>query len=341
MEKDTSNVKTPLIEAKHLKKYFDLPGKKQLHAVDDVNFFVRAGETLGLVGESGCGKSTVGNVVMSLLPPTGGELLYRGENVFTAGKERRAYFQQKMQIVFQDPYSSLNPRKTIQKILEEAYRIHQKDFNEKSRKEYVHDLCDMVEIPYSLLDHYPHELDGGMRQVVGIARALSLSPEFIVCDEPVSSLDVSVQARIINLLIDLQKRDNYSYLFISHDLSAVRHISDRIAVMYLGQIVEMADEATLFNNTMHPYSAALLSAVPVIDTEHKVSRIILKGDVPSPVDPKKGCRFAKRCWMAKPECFGENTPELREVEPGHYVACHFAEETKKNAQCAEKKSLEI
>ncbi len=331
----------PLLEAVHLKKYFSLAKKKKLHAVDDVNFTIYRGETLGLVGESGCGKSTVGNVVMRLLPHTDGELLYDGKNIFDATKEEKKEYCRKMQIIFQDPYSSLNPRKTIRAILREAYEIHANDcFKGEDIDKLVERLCESVSIPLNLLDHYPHELDGGMRQVVGIARALSLEPEFIVCDEPVSSLDVSIQARIINLLIDMKKERNLSYLFISHDLSVVRHISDRIAVMYLGQIVEMAETDELFKNTMHPYSIALLSAVPRINLDQKVSRIVLKGDVPSPVDPKPGCRFAPRCWMACEECFDGQTPPLREVSPGHFVACKFAETSAEKAKSAETSSLD-
>lgn len=331
----------PLLEAVHLKKYFTLPNKKKLHAVDDVSFKIFKGETLGLVGESGCGKSTVGNVVMRLLPQTDGKLLFDGKDVFAATAKEKQEYCQKMQIIFQDPYSSLNPRKTIRAILREAYEIHANDCCKgMDIDKKVEELCESVNIPLNLLDHYPHELDGGMRQVVGIARALSLEPEFIVCDEPVSSLDVSIQARIINLLIDMKKKKNLSYLFVSHDLSVVRHISDRIAVMYLGQIVEMAETDELFTNTMHPYSIALLSAVPRINLEQKVSRIVLKGDVPSPVDPKPGCRFAPRCWMACEECFKGETPELREIRPGHFVACKFAEESIKKAETAEKRSID-
>lgn len=333
--------KEPLLEAVHLKKYFNLSRKRKLHAVDDVSFTVHQGETLGLVGESGCGKSTVGNVVMRLLPQTDGQLLFHGKNIFEATGEEKKEYCRKMQIIFQDPYSSLNPRKTIRSILREAFEIHAKDcFAGEDIDQKVLELCESVNIPTNLLDHYPHELDGGMRQVVGIARALSLQPEFIVCDEPVSSLDVSIQARIINLLIDMKQQRNLSYLFISHDLSVVRHISDRIAVMYLGQIVEMAETDELFKNTMHPYSIALLSAVPRINLKKKVSRIVLKGDVPSPVDPKPGCRFAPRCWMACDACFHDETPELREVRPGHFVACKYAESAAEKAATAETRSLD-
>ena len=308
-----------------------------LHAVDDVSFEVYAGETLGLVGESGCGKSTVGNVVMRLLPKTDGQLLFRGKDVFAARGEEDFAYRRKMQIIFQDPYSSLNPRKTIKTILSEAYEIH-KIVSAQGLTQRIGELCETVGIATNLLDHYPHELDGGMRQVVGIARALSLSPEFIVCDEPVSSLDVSIQAKIINLLMDIQKKMNLSFLFISHDLSVVRHISNRIAVMYLGQIVEIADTDSMFNNTLHPYSLALLSAVPRLNVDTKVSRIVLTGDVPSPLNPKPGCRFAPRCWMAEELCV-EACPPLVEVEPGHRVACYFSEQSRTKMGAAQTMSI--
>ncbi len=333
----TQQAQSPLLEVKNLKKYFKIPRKGMLHAVDDVSFEVYPGETLGLVGESGCGKSTVGNVLMRLLPRTSGELIFNGQDVFTANKTDSFNIRKSMQIIFQDPYSSLNPRKTIKSILSEAYEIHKLAKGAELDKA-INELCDMVGIARSLLNRYPHELDGGMRQVVGIARALSLKPSFVVCDEPVSSLDVSVQAKIINLLIDMQKKMDLSYLFISHDLSVVRHISDRIAVMYLGQIVEISDTATIFSNTMHPYSIALLSAVPRVDVDTKVRRILLKGDVPSPMNPKPGCRFAPRCWMAQDSCY-DNTPELTEVAPGHCVACHFARQSRAKIKDAAVRSL--
>ena len=336
-QKQNANTE-PLLKACHLKKYFEIPRKGSLHAVDDVSFEVNRGETLGLVGESGCGKSTVGNVVMRLLPATAGELYFEGKDIFKAGKTERNKYCQEMQIVFQDPYSSLNPKKTIKAILSEPFQIQKIAFGSTLDKR-IDELCDMVELQKSLLDRYPHELDGGMRQVVGIARALSINPKFIVCDEPVSSLDVSVQEKIINLLIDLQKKLDLSYLFISHDLSVVKHISKRIAIMYLGQIVETGDVDTIYEHTMHPYAIALLSAIPQINVDQKVSRIILKGDVPSPMNPKPGCRFAPRCWMAQPSCL-DATPELVEVEPGHCVACHFAHKTRKLMESAAKTSLD-
>lgn len=322
----------PLLRAEHLKKYFKVKKKGLLHAVDDVSFYVNEGETLGIVGESGCGKSTVGNLIMRLLQQTEGTVYYRGIDVFHANGEESMYLRKKMQIIFQDPFSSLNPRKTIEQILAEAYVIHKVGTKEEISRR-IENLCDMVEIPHNLLNRYPHELDGGMRQVVGIARALSLDADFIVCDEPVSSLDVSVQAHIINMLMDMQKKMNLSYLFISHDLSVVRHISNRIAVMYLGQIVETADTDEMFSNTMHPYSIALMSAVPVVTVGDvkKPKRIVLEGDVPSPMNPAQGCRFAPRCWMAHEDCRNSNPP-LQEVAPGHCVACFYAKQAQERAE---------
>ena len=320
--------KRPLIEVKNLKKYFQVGSGKTLHAVDDVSFSLEKGQTLGLVGESGCGKSTVGTVIMRLQDPTSGELLFEGKDIFKC-KNRKENLQ--------DPYSSLNPKKTIRSILSEGYLIHH-TVSKKDLNDVLALLSEKTGISKDMWDQYPHELDGGKRQVVGIARALSMNPKFIVCDEPVSSLDVSVQAKVLNLLMDLQKEMNLSYLFISHDLSVVKHISDRIAVMYLGQIVETADKETLFADTRHPYSIALLSAIPKVDVENKVSRIVLKGDVPSPINPKPVCRFANRCWMSQPICF-EQEPELKEVSPGHCVKCHFAEKSRELMIGAEKTGL--
>ena len=329
-----NNDQTPLIRVKNLKKYFDIKRKGKLHAVDDVSFDVYPGETLGLVGESGCGKSTVGQTIMRLQPKTAGELYYEGKEVFSAKGREDLDLRKSMQIIFQDPYSSLNPRKTIRSILTEPFAIHKFGSRETINKE-IEKVCDLVDLSRDLLDCYPHELDGGMRQVVGIARALSLSAKFVVCDEPVSSLDVSVQARIINLLMDLQQQIGISYLFISHDLSVVRHISKRIAIMYLGQIVEMAKKEEIFGNARHPYSIALLSAIPRVDQSKKTKGIVLKGDVPSPINPKPGCRFAPRCWMARKECFDKN-PEMTEIGPDHFVVCNYAHETRAQAQLLEK-----
>ncbi|MDL2324329.1 ATP-binding cassette domain-containing protein [Ruminococcaceae bacterium OttesenSCG-928-A16] len=327
-----NTIQQPLIQVQGLKEYFKIPGKGMLHAVDDVSFDVYEGETLGLVGESGCGKSTVGNVIMRLLQQTEGKLFLQGEDVFSADKEQQKEFCKKMQIIFQDPYSSLNPRKTIRSILSEAY-IVQKICPKNEIEKRIQKLCETVGIAKELLDYYPHELDGGTRQVVGIARSLSLNPKFIVCDEPVSSLDVSVQAKIINLLMDLQKKFDLTFLFISHDLSVVRHISNRIAVMYLGQIVEIAETDMIFENCHHPYTIALLSAIPKVDVNDKTERIILEGDVPSPINPKPGCRFAQRCWMAREDCKTQD-PTLQEIAPGHKVACHYAAVSRKEAKTA-------
>ncbi len=319
----------PLVEVRNLRKYFNLKGKGRLHAVDDISFQVMPGETLGLVGESGCGKSTVGNLLMKLLPTTSGEVLFKGENVIGAKGAQDMEFRKKMQIIFQDPFSSLNPQKTIRTILAEPYQIHKLYASGQDLNQKIEALAAMVGLEEYVLDKFPHELDGGRRQLVGIARSLALSPEFIVCDEPVSSLDVSIQANIINLLMSLQKKLKLSYLFISHDLSVVRHISNRIAVMYLGQIVELADADVIFANTLHPYSIALLSAVPKIDLAGKTQRILLKGDVPNPINPPGYCRFATRCWMARPVC-KEKSPPLLEVEPHHYVACFCHNESQAN-----------
>ena len=335
------NKQEPLIQVKDLVKYFDIRGKGELHAVDHVNFEIYPGETLGLVGESGCGKSTVGNVLMRLLSPTGGQMIYEGKNVFQANtKEEKFEMCSKIQIIFQDPYSSLNPRKTVRSILMEAYKIH-KLGTKNELEEKVRALCADCGITEDLLSKYPHELDGGKRQIVGIARALSLSPKFIVCDEPVSSLDVSIQATIINLLMDLQKKRGLSYLFISHDLSVVRHISKRIAVMYLGQIIEIAETDEIFENAVHPYTIALLSAIPKVEIGKKVSRIVLKGDVPSPLNPPEGCRFAPRCWMAQDIC-KTTTPPLNPVDDnGHCVACHFYRESREMAEQVKKQQQVI
>ena len=341
-EKEITKTKqsaVPLIEVKNVKKYFNVGKGRVLHAVDDVSFTINRGETVGLVGESGCGKSTMGTVLMRLQAQTGGEVLYEGKNIFDVkDKKEDMEIRKKMQIVFQDPYSSLNPKKRIKSILAESYET-QHLCSRAELDQTLEMLCDKVGISKGMWMQFPHELDGGKRQIVGIARALSVGPEFVVCDEPVSALDVSVQAKILNLLMDLQEQMNLAYLFISHDLSVVKHISHKIAVMYLGRIVEISDKDKLFNNTLHPYSIALLSAIPQVDTDHKVHRIVLKGDVVSPINPKPQCRFAPRCWMSQPICF-EQEPELCEVEPGHCVACHFAHESRVRAQSADVISLD-
>lgn len=321
--------KDPLLQIRHLKKYFDIPGKGKLHAVDDISLDIMPNETLGLVGESGCGKSTVGKILVRLLEATSGEVMFQGKDLLNLDKKEMNEIRQKIQIIFQDPYSSLNPRKTVRSILEVPFKEHLK-LSKSEMEQKILELAERTGLEPYVLDMYPHELDGGKRQMVGIARALALEPQFIVCDEPVSALDVSVQATIINLLMDLQREMNLTSVFISHDLSVVRHISDRIAVMYLGQIVEVAETDEIFGNTLHPYSIALLSAVPKIEFEKKTSRIVLKGDVPSPLNPQPGCRFAPRCWMACEACKRE-TPELQEVTPGHFVACPYWEKSRENA----------
>lgn len=333
----TTQIK-PLIQIKNLKKHFKLKNNQKLHAVDGLTFDIYPGETLGLVGESGCGKSTVGNVIMRLLPPTDGEMIYEGDSVFDAAGKEKLEFCKKMQLIFQDPYSSLNPRKTVRSILSEAYKIHNLAKGEELDRQILV-LCADTGISQDMLSKYPHELDGGKRQIVGIARALSLSPKFIVCDEPVSALDVSIQATIINLLMDLQEKHGLSYLFISHDLSVVRHISNRIAVMYLGQIIELAPTDEIFNNALHPYTIALLSAVPKVKIGKRIKRIVLSGDVPSPIEPSSVCRFAPRCWMAQDVCH-TTQPEYREVEPGHFVACHFYEQSRAKAEEIQGESTE-
>jgi oligopeptide/dipeptide ABC transporter ATP-binding protein len=309
----------PLLELINLKKYFTIEGQGFLHAVDDVSIEVNEGKTLGLVGESGCGKSTVGLTIVRLLNPTSGEVNYRGKNIFLLKGIESKKIRKKMQIIFQDPYSSLNPKKLIKSILSEPFIIHgivKKNIIEEK----INKLLEMTGNVQNILTKYPHELDGGKRQTIGIARALALEPDFIVCDEPVSALDVSIQAQILNLLMDLQKQLNLTYLFISHDLSVVKHISQRVAVMYLGKIVEIAETNELFNNPLHPYTLALLSAIPSVNIDVKHERIILKGDVPSPINPKPLCRFLGRCWDASKDC-QEIKPSLELKSPNHWVSC--------------------
>lgn len=311
-----------LIEVKNLKKHFKVPAG-YLHAVDDVSFYINKGETLGLVGESGCGKSTVGRTLLRLTPHTDGQVLYEGEDILQYSSSQMREMRRKMQMIFQDPYSCLDPRKTIGQIIAEPLIIN-KVVARRDINEYVLELMSKGGVSRRLYNSYPHELDGGRRQRVGIIRALALNPEFIVCDEPVSSLDVSIQAQILNLLQELQETMHLTYLFVSHDLSVVRHISNRIIVMYLGKIVEVSPSHELFKNPQHPYTRALLSAIPVAKYQHqRPERILLKGDVPSPVNPKPGCRFANRCWMAREICQKE-APCLKACGPGHEVACHFA-----------------
>ncbi|SNS56398.1 peptide/nickel transport system ATP-binding protein [Anaerovirgula multivorans] len=315
-----------LIEAKNLKKYFKTK-KGLLHAVDGVNFYINEGETLGLVGESGCGKSTTGRAVLRLLEATDGEIIFEGENILEYNKQQMRQMTKKMQIVFQDPFASLNPRMSISQIIAEPLEINKvyKTKTEINRK--VKELMETVGLAERLVNTYPHELDGGRRQRIGIARALALNPKFIVQDEPVSALDVSIQAQILNLMSQLQKEFHLTYLFISHDLSVVKHVSDRIAVMYLGKIMELSDYKSMFKTPLHPYTQALLSAIPIPQINVRRERIILEGDVPSPINPPEGCRFYGRCRYRQGIC-KEQTPELRDMGQERFVACHFAENFK-------------
>ena len=317
-----SNQQERLIEINHLKKYFKVK-KGMLHAVDDVSFYINKGETLGLVGESGCGKSTTGRTLIRLLEADEGEVNFHGENILKYGKNQMKTFREHVKMVFQDPYSSLNPRLSVFDLIAEPltnideYRKDKKKLDARVRK-----LMDVVGLSRRLINAYPHELDGGRRQRVGIARALSVNPEFIVLDEPVSALDVCIQAQIINLLKRLQQEWNLTYLFISHDLSVVKHISSRIGVMYLGKIVELSDYKSIFEHPEHPYTEALLSAIPIPKVGVEREQIILKGDVPSPVNLPGGCRFAGRCPYATERCRQEE-PELKDIGNHHYVACHL------------------
>ena len=320
-------MKNLLIEVKNLKKYFDLKNKSKLHAVDDLSFNIYKGEVLGLVGESGCGKSTTGRTLLRLIPATSGEIIYNGENTLDYNAHQVNNMRKKMQIIFQDPNSCLNPRKTVKQIIAEPLLV-QKVLSKEEINNKVYNLMLDTGIPHKLSGKYPHELDGGTRQRAGIARALALEPEFIVCDEPISALDVSIQAQILNLISDLKEQKDLTYLFITHDLSVVKHISNRIMVMYLGKLVEIAETDELFTNPKHPYTNALLSAIPIPKINKSKDRIILEGDVPSPIDPGSGCRFANRCWLAEDICFKE-TPELGEYSKDHYVSCHMVKSNMK------------
>ena len=316
----------PLLRVKNLKKYFPIRGGlfsreiARVHAVDDVSFDILPGETLGLVGESGCGKSTTGRAILRLIEPTSGEVWFGAQNVTTLDKRALRALRKEMQIIFQDPYASLNPRMTVGSIIGEALVIHKLAPTRKAREERVVQLLETVGLAADHLRRYPHEFSGGQRQRIGIARALAVSPKLIVADEPVSALDVSIQAQIINLLEDLQAKFGLTYLFIAHDLSVVEHISTRVAVMYLGKIVEIAPGKELYTNPKHPYTEALLSAVPIPDPTTKRKRILLEGDVPSPIHPPSGCRFHTRCGLRVPSC-SENEQVLKEVSRGHWVAC--------------------
>ncbi|HNZ82464.1 MAG TPA: ATP-binding cassette domain-containing protein [Sedimentibacter sp.] len=313
-----------LLEVKNLKQYFDISTgllrSKPLKAVDDISFSIKKGETLGLVGESGCGKTTVGRSILQLYKPTGGEVIFKGKKI--GSKESIRNLRQNAQMVFQDPYSSLNPRMTVGDIVGEPLDVFKLYKNSKERNNKINELMDIVGLSSEHATRYAHEFSGGQRQRIGIARALAVQPEFIVCDEPVSALDVSIQAQIINKFEDLQDQLGLTYLFIAHDLLVVKHISDRIAVMYLGRMMELADSDELYNHPLHPYTISLLSAVPVPDPNYARNhrRILLEGDVPSPLNMPSGCPFRTRCQRATKEC-AETRPELREVSPGHMVAC--------------------
>lgn len=309
-----------LLEVRNLKKYFKTP-RGMLHAVDGVSFTVERGKTLGVVGESGCGKSTLGRVVLNLLDATDGEIIFEGKDITRVSNKERFELRKQMQIVFQDPYSSLNPRMTISSIIGEPLKIYKLCATSEEYEQRISTLMEIVGLAERLRNVYPHELDGGRRQRVGIARALALDPKFIVCDEPVSALDVSIQAQILNLMQDLQEKHGLTYMFITHDLSVVKHISDDILVMYLGQVVEKAPSKALFSHNYHPYTKALLSAIPIPAVGVKRERILLKGEISSPINPTPGCRFSARCPYATEECFSVQ-PELEEVAPMHFVACH-------------------
>jgi oligopeptide transport system ATP-binding protein len=315
-----------LLRVKNLKKYFPIRGGlfsrevARVHAVDDVSFDMQAGETLGLVGESGCGKSTTGRSILRLIEPNSGEVRFQDKNVTTLDKRALRQMRKEMQIIFQDPYASLNPRMTVGSIIGEALVIHKLAANRRDREHRVVQLLETVGLSAEHMRRYPHEFSGGQRQRIGIARALAVSPKLIVADEPVSALDVSVQAQVINLLEDLQKQFGLTYLFIAHDLSVVEHISTRVAVMYLGKIAEIAPAKELYTNPKHPYTEALLSAVPIPDPTVKRKRILLEGDVPSPIKPPSGCRFHTRCPIRVPSC-SENEQVLAEISPNHWVAC--------------------
>lgn len=307
----------PMIEAKHLMKYFDTPRGK-LHAVDDVSFTIAKGTTMGVVGESGCGKSTLGRTMIHLLESTGGQILFNGEDVTKVDKKKLHALREQMQIIFQDPYSSLNPRMSVFETVQEPL-IRSKRYTKKEVAQRAEQIMTTVGLDERLWNSYPHELDGGRRQRIGVARAIALDPSFIVCDEPVSALDVSIQAQILNLMQDLQEQKKLTYMFITHDLSVVRHISTHICVMYLGQLVETCPSKELFKSPLHPYTKALLSAIPSTDILHKGERILLRGELVSPIDPKPGCRFAARCNYACDKCHEPQT--LEEVSPGHFVSC--------------------
>ena len=326
MEKKNVESGEILLEVKNLKKYYPVRTgfikKTELKAVDDVSFFIRKGETLGIVGESGCGKTTLGRTVLRLEEPTSGDIIYEGESII--GKNMKEY-RKKMQIVFQDPYASLDPRKTVSDIIGEAMDIQKLCKTKEERRDKILELMKLVGLNAEFYNRFPHEFSGGQRQRIGIARALAVNPGFIICDEPVSALDVSIQAQIINMLEELQETRKLTYLFMAHDLAIVKHISTRIGVMYLGHMVELAESAELYRNPIHPYTEMLLSAIPIADPDLSAARkrIKLEGEVPSPLNPPSGCPFRTRCPKAGKAC-AESMPALREITPGHFAACHNA-----------------
>jgi len=321
--------KEKLITLDHISKHFYLGNKQTLVAVNDVTLDIYKGETLGVVGESGCGKSTLGRVVMGIYHPTKGKISYRGKEVNLKHTKDRYNYSEKAQIIFQDPYASLDPRMTVGSIISEGMEIHNM-YDREKRQQRVYELLETVGLNREHANRFPHEFSGGQRQRIGIARALAIEPEFIVCDEPISALDVSVQSQIINLLRDLQKKLSLTYMFIAHDLNIVKYISDRIAVMYLGNLVELADSDEIYAHTLHPYSQALLASVPIPDPDEEAQKKIqpITGDVPSPINPKPGCPFANRCPYAMDVCRSES-PKLREVKPNHFVSCHMVQQQEK------------
>lgn len=317
--------KQVLFEVKDLCKYFPASHKRSVKAVDRVTLNIYKGETLSLVGESGCGKTTLGRTILGVYPKTSGEILYQGQDREKASAQQKKQFQKDNQMIFQDPYSCLDPRMSIGSIIEEGMKVHF-SMSSSQRQKRCQELLERVGLPREMVSRFPHELSGGQRQRIGIARSLATEPEFIVCDEPIAALDSSIQAQVINLLMDLQKELGLTYLFISHDLSMVRHISDRICIMYLGSVVELADAQQIDENPVHPYTRALFSAVPQIDDAGWSSRRIkLEGEIPNPINAPKGCKFCTRCMWAKQIC-QEQPPQLEEIEPGHFVACHFCQE---------------